>query len=110
MVRLPSHSLFRLPGPPRARNVQAGATKSKSQQPARTQRLGETAAQEAANARPVRARNVRAARQAAHHPAPPSPAAGTAPTIRSIVVRALPVSRPTSALLRPPSTPAPLAP
>jgi hypothetical protein len=46
---------------------------------------------DAANRRRVRARCVRAAQQAADHPAPPSP--GARATMRSIVVLAIPVSR-----------------
>jgi hypothetical protein len=53
------------------------------------------------NARRVRARSVRAAEEAPGHFAAPSSAAGTALTIRSIVVRAMPVSLWTSLLLRP---------
>jgi hypothetical protein len=47
----------------------------------------------AANARRVRARIVRAAGQASTHLTPPSAAAEIGPTMRSIVVLAMPVSR-----------------
>jgi len=59
--------------------------------PAGNPRTVRNEVQDAANGRRVRARNVRAARQATDHLAPPS--AGAGPTMRSIVVLAIPVSR-----------------
>ena len=68
---------------------------------ARKARIARKSAANAGNARRVRARIVRAARQAPDHSASPFPASGAWTRMRSIVVRAMPVRRCTSALLRP---------